>query len=55
MSEKPISPLRQRMIADMTARCFKEKVQKTYLTGAQPADNCMSTQWLRRYYRGRWR
>ena len=28
MSDKPISPLRQRMIDDMTARQFKEKVQK---------------------------
>ena len=28
MSEKPISPLRQRMTDDMTARQFKEKVQK---------------------------
>ena len=31
MSDKPISPLRQRMIDDMTARRFKEKVQKDYL------------------------
>jgi len=28
---KPISPLRQRMIDDMTARRFKEKVQKDYI------------------------
>ena len=28
MSKKAISPLRQRMIDDMTARRFKEKVQK---------------------------
>ena len=28
---KPISPLRQRMIDDMTARRFKEKVQKAYV------------------------
>ena len=28
---KPISPLRQRMIDDMTARRFKEKVQKDYV------------------------
>jgi integrase/recombinase XerD len=28
MPDKPISPLRQRMIEDMTARRFKEKVQK---------------------------
>ena len=28
MLDKPISPLRQRMIDDMTARRFKEKVQK---------------------------
>src|SRR5271165_2156217 len=31
MPEKPISPLRQRMIDDMTARRFKEKVQKDYV------------------------
>ena len=31
MSDKPISPLRQRMIEDMTARRFKEKVQKDYV------------------------
>ena len=31
MSDKPISPLRQRMIDDMTARRFSEKVQKTYV------------------------
>ncbi|HZZ59905.1 MAG TPA: site-specific integrase [Roseiarcus sp.] len=31
MSDKPISPLRQRMIDDMTARQFKEKVQKDYV------------------------
>ena len=28
---KAISPLRQRMIDDMTARRFKEKVQKDYV------------------------
>ena len=31
MSDKPISPLRQRMIDDMTARRIKEKVQKDYV------------------------
>ena len=31
MLEKPISPLRQRMIDDMTARRFKEKVQRDYV------------------------
>ena len=31
MSDKPISPLRQRMIEDMAARRFKEKVQKDYV------------------------
>jgi site-specific recombinase XerD len=31
MSDKPISQLRQRMIDDMTARRFKEKVQKDYV------------------------
>ena len=27
MTDKPVSPLRQRMIEDMTVRHFKEKVQ----------------------------
>ena len=31
MIDKPISPLRQRMIEDMTVRHFKEKVQKDYI------------------------
>src|ERR1700755_2726764 len=31
MSDKPISPLRQRMIDDMTARRFSEKVRKAYV------------------------
>ena len=31
MLDKPIHPLRQRMIDDMTARRFKEKVQKDYV------------------------
>ena len=31
MSKKPISPLRQRLIDDLTARRFKEKVQKDYV------------------------
>ena len=31
MPEKPISPLRQRMIYDTTARRFKEMVQKDYV------------------------
>ena len=31
MSYKPISPLRQRMIDDMTARRVKEKAQKDYI------------------------
>ncbi len=31
MPDKPISPLRQRMIDDMTARRVKEKVQKDYV------------------------
>ena len=30
MIDKPNSPLRQRMIEDMTARRYKEKVQKDY-------------------------
>ena len=31
MTDKPISPLRQRKIDDMTARRIKEKVQKDYV------------------------
>src|SRR5579872_4221786 len=31
MSDKPISPLRQRMIDDMTARRFSEGTQKDYV------------------------
>ena len=31
MIDKPISPLRQRMIEDMTARHFAEKVQTDYI------------------------
>src|SRR5271157_4597942 len=31
MSDKPISPLRQRLIDDITARRFSEKVQKAYV------------------------
>ena len=31
MTDKPISPLRQRMIEDMTTRRFGEKVQKDYI------------------------
>jgi len=30
MSEKPISPLRRRMIEDMTVRNFVEKTQRLY-------------------------
>ena len=29
MSKKPVSPLRQRMIDDMTARRFREECRKT--------------------------
>jgi hypothetical protein len=36
MLEKPISPLRQRMIDDMTARRFKEKVRKDYVRHVSP-------------------
>lgn len=35
MIDKPSSPLRQRMIEDMTARRYKEKVQKDYLRHVQ--------------------
>jgi hypothetical protein len=31
MTDKPVSPLRQRMIEDMTVRHFKENVQKNYI------------------------
>ena len=31
MSEKPISPLRQRMIEDMTVRNFVEKTRDDYI------------------------
>ena len=31
MTDKPISPLRQRMIEDMTARHFAEKIQNDYI------------------------
>jgi len=31
LTDKPVSPLRQRMIEDMTVRHFKEKVQKDYI------------------------
>jgi hypothetical protein len=31
MLDKPIGPLRRRMIDDMTARRFKEKAQKDYV------------------------
>jgi integrase/recombinase XerD len=31
MTDKAISPLRQRMIEDMTARHFAEKAQKDYI------------------------
>jgi hypothetical protein len=31
MSDNPISPLRQRMIDDITARRFSEKLQKAYV------------------------
>ena len=36
MLDEPISPLRQRMIDDMTARRFKEKVQKDYGRSGAP-------------------
>ena len=37
MLDKSNSPLRQRMIEDMTARRFKEKVQKDWRRGAAPS------------------
>ena len=36
MSEKPISPLRQRMIEDMTVRNFVEKTRNDYNATAPP-------------------
>ena len=35
MSEKPISPLRQRMIEDMTVRSFGEKTRNDYIRHVQ--------------------
>jgi len=56
MSEKPISPLRQRMIDDMTARRFKEKVQKDYVRHVRDftvflgwSPNTATSEDLRRY------
>ena len=37
MFEKPLNPLRQRRIDDMTARRFKEKVQKGYVGKLEPS------------------
>src|SRR6201998_1278685 len=36
MSEKPISPLRRRMIEDMTGRNFVERVHNDYIRHARP-------------------
>jgi hypothetical protein len=36
MSEKPISPLRRRMIEDMTVRNFVEKTRHDYIRHLQP-------------------
>jgi hypothetical protein len=33
MSDKPISPLRRRMIEDMTVRNFVEKTRNDYISG----------------------
>jgi integrase/recombinase XerD len=56
MSRKPISPLRQRMIDDMTARRFKEKVQKDYVRHVRKfatflgrSPNTATSEDLRRY------
>ena len=35
MSEKPISPLRQRMLEDMTVRNFGEKTRNDYIRPRQ--------------------
>ena len=35
MSEKPISPLRQRMIEDMSVRNFVEKTRNDYIRHVQ--------------------
>ena len=39
MSEKPISPLRQRMIEDMTVRKFGEKTQSDYIRSKRACVN----------------
>ena len=55
MSEKPISPLRQRMIDDMTARRFGEHTQRDYVRAVKNADHLgcspakASAEDLRRY------
>ena len=36
MSDKPLSPLRQRMIDDMTARRFTEDTQRDYVRNSAP-------------------
>src|ERR1700733_869762 len=38
MLDKPISPLRQRMIDDMTARRFNEHTQRDYVRNGEAAD-----------------
>ena len=49
MSDKPISPLRQRMIDDMTARRFLEDTQRNYLRALGCSPDKASAEDLRRY------
>jgi integrase/recombinase XerD len=56
MSDKPISPLRQRMIEDMTARRFGEDTQRNYVRAVKNFAVCLgcspdkaSAEDLRRY------
>jgi hypothetical protein len=47
MSEKPISPLRQRMIEDMTVRNFVEKTKSVYVrhVGRRPRCTTQPSRW----------
>ena len=38
MSDKPISDLRRRMIADMTVRSFSDKTQRDYIRHVEALD-----------------
>ena len=43
MSDKPISPLRQRLLEDMTVRNFVEKTKNDYVRHALWADPVMGS------------